>query len=180
MTCIVGLERPEGVYIGGDSAAISSSVASITRVPKVFRIQDLVFGCAGGFRAAQLIQHSFVPPEKLADISDMAYMVTAVVSKLRDLLSTEPETLTTDLQALIGYNGTLYQFWTQDWQINSSDYGYYALGSAWEVALGAMYCLVNQDINPEDILIEALDAATQHCIHVRPPYSICFIQKEKP
>src|SRR5436305_5717111 len=83
MTCIVGVAEQGVVYIGGDSAAVSSYNKTVKRDPKVFKKGDLLFGTCGSVRMRQLLQYKLdIPVYSGGDL--MEYLVTHFINAVRD------------------------------------------------------------------------------------------------
>ena len=57
MTCIVGLETPNGIMMGCDSAAVGGGNIFTTRLKKVFKRGKFLIGYSTSFRMGQVIQY---------------------------------------------------------------------------------------------------------------------------
>ena len=64
MTCIVGFIDKDGVYIGGDSCALSTDDYSynIRQDEKVFQKGEFIFGYSASFRMGQIIRFKLRTP----------------------------------------------------------------------------------------------------------------------
>jgi 20S proteasome alpha/beta subunit len=62
MTCIIGLEAGDDVYVGGDSESANGWDIKVSRLRKVFRVGDFLIGYTGFRRSAQLIEYFLDPP----------------------------------------------------------------------------------------------------------------------
>lgn len=63
MTCIVGLKRPEGIYVGGDKKGSSSFCGEDRKKPKVWIKNNIIFGGCGSYRELQLMQYKLEIPK---------------------------------------------------------------------------------------------------------------------
>ena len=90
MTCIVGLVDDCKVYIGGDSAAISTPPYHdlvVRADEKVFRNGPFVIGFTSSYRMGQLLRYKLLPPRLVLAHGDLhRFMATAFVDAVRDCL----------------------------------------------------------------------------------------------
>lgn len=177
MTCIVGLETKDGVLIGGDSAAANGWDIYTTRLPKVFRLGNFIVGYTTSFRMGQLLQYRLKIEPKAEGQTDIEYMATTFIDTVRVCLKEGGFTKVENEQEeggqfLIGYNGRLYEV-PPDFQVNSSDNGYHAIGCGANYALGSLWTSKNWE-NPDARVIHALEAAGHFSNGVRPPYYVEF------
>lgn len=145
MTCIIGLVHEGEVYIGADSAAVSSWIVQPTALRKVFRVGDFLIGYAGSFRMGQILQHHLEVPHQQDGVSDERYMVVEFVEAVRNCLKEKgytkiEENRESGAYVLVGYHGQLYEV-DEDFQIQRFLQGLTALGIGREFALGAMAAL---------------------------------------
>jgi hypothetical protein len=90
MTCIVGIKKPEGVYIGGDSATTNDSgLQTILASSKVFYVGNqetrMLLGCTTSCRMMQLLQYELeLPPYEGGDV--LGYLVVKFVNAVRECL----------------------------------------------------------------------------------------------
>lgn len=177
MTCIVGLEIAGGVIIGGDSAAISGRDRTVTRLAKVFQWGEFLFGYTSSFRMGQLLQYRLTVDPQTSERSDLEYLSTVFVDKLRECLQNGGYKITKDGQEeggnfLLGYRGKLYSI-ESDFHVNSSEDGYMAVGCGANYALGSLHSTGlggNSWATPEARVIMALEAAGHFSTGVFPPY----------
>lgn len=181
MSCVIGFESNGVIYMGADSAGIDSSSLSIsTRVDeKVFvaETNDFIMGFAGSFRVGQLLRYASDLPEQSNKKDDMAYMVTDFVDSIKNAqrdhgaLRRDSEIEEHDAEFLVGYKGKLYII-ESDFQVCRPIENYAAIGSGAQVALGALYALRDSSISPQNKIQLALNAASEYCAGVRPPFVI--------
>jgi hypothetical protein len=155
MTCIVGLVAPGGVvWIGGDSAATNTSSQQVVRAdPKVFVRDEYVFGCTSSFRMIQLLRYTLrIPPyEGNADV--LEYLATTFIQATRDCLrgggyAKEKQGREEGGIFLVGFRGRLFRV-ERDYQIEETLCGCNAVGSANDIALGALYATQQTDSDPQ-------------------------------
>lgn len=176
MTCIVGLEHNNHVYIGGDTAATSGYDVVIRGDEKVFANGKMVMGFTSSFRMGQLLRYSFVPPRNAHAGDDMKYLATTFVDAARKLYGAKGFLKTRDnVEAagtfLLGYNKRLYAIY-DDFQVGSPVDGYAAIGAGSDLALGAVYALKSVIDDPVAIVVVALEAAAKFNASVRAPFVI--------
>lgn len=178
MTCIVGLEVENGVIIGGDSAAPSGWDIYTTRLPKVFRLGNFIVGYTTSFRMGQLLQYRLKVEPKTEGQNDIEYMVATFIDAVRACLKEGGFAKVENEQEeggqfLVGYNGRLYEVHA-DFQVNSSENGYHAVGCGANYALGSLW--TSRDwLDPAFRVNQALKAAGHFSNGVRPPYYTEFL-----
>lgn len=172
MTSVVGIETPHGVLIGGDSLTSNGSSITLRRAPKVFAVGPYVFGVSGSLRLEDLLRFMPrlpAPPRRRA----ARHLVTKVVPVLRALLSqggmmqSKGGVEEYEGAFLLGVAGELYEV-HQDLQMARMTEGYGAVGSGYQVALGALHA--TDGMQPRRRLRQALEAAEAHTPFVRRPF----------
>ena len=172
MTCIVGLEDRGTIYMGGDSAATGDAGSqSLRSDPKVFRVGDLLIGCAGSFRMAQLIRFDTKLPEHKKSDTDHAYIVRRVIAAIRKSLAAGGFKDECGGNLIMGYRGRLYEIGC-DFDVAPSDEYYRAIGSGEPVALGVMYATADLGWSPEARIRTALEASERYNAWCRGPFII--------
>lgn len=180
MTCIVGVATAQGVWIGGDSAAMTGWTLHLIGDPKVFRVGEFLIGAAGSPRVSGLVRQAFAPPllPKKAKKLD-AYMVADFVPALRAVLvdaGTEKKMhevvgVPAESAFLVGVRGRLFTVYS-DYQVVHWQSGYSAVGCGQEAALGALHALQGTGVQPPAMVAAALRASEAHNIGVRGPFVI--------
>jgi hypothetical protein len=176
LTCIVGLQAPEGgVLLGGDSAGLSGWVRTHRADPKVFANGSFVIGFTTSFRFGQLLRFADLPKplDRTGEELDR-FMVTDFVNCVRQTLKdggwSKKENEREDAGTfLVGRNGVLFKV-SDDYQVGRSLDGYDAAGCGWELALGALHATRRR--RPEDRVRVALEAAAYHSGGVHPPFVV--------
>lgn len=182
MTCIIGLEHEGRVYIGGDSQATAGWQKQTIAGKKIFRRKerwggitcDLLFGCAGSPRMAQLLQNQVeIPTAPLGGVPD-GYVVIDLMDAVRACFKAGGYITTTEGQEkggtfLLGYRGCLFQVGS-DFQAERYASGMAAIGVGDAYALGAMMAL--KRMSPEKRILKALQIAGELCMAVSGPYYV--------
>lgn len=190
MTCIIGLEKNGVVYLGGDSQITASHTKQTRRDPKLFANGPFLIGTSGSIRYNQILRYKFTPPaHHPAEKPDFEFMVVDVVDAVMQCMEEAgflrlkdgvKDTASDENYgyALFAYHGNLYYFGA-DFQMGNCEDGYDAIGSGHQVALGAMYALINSGmkLTPEDCILKSLEAAAHINTTVGPPYVILKLEK---
>lgn len=196
MTCIVGYIDKEGVYIGGDSAAISEDDLSynIRSDEKVFSKGEFIFGYSTSFRMGQLLRYKLKIPTHPKGMENRQYMVTLFIDAVKrcfedndynDMMTDEGGSF------MVGYKGKLYTV-LSDYQVAEAKENFAALGCGENFAMGAMYALNAAEVSSKktttDKTIEkdpikkieiALNAAVAFSMGVKPPFNYVSLPNKK-
>lgn len=89
MTCIIGIETDEGVWIGGDACIVNGNGVKhelLDSNSKVFRNGDFLFGVTGGARLGDILRYVFIQPERQDDLDDDRYLRREFVYGLSESL----------------------------------------------------------------------------------------------
>lgn len=167
MTCIIGIETEKGILMGCDSAAASGWDVHATRLKKVFRRGEFLIGYTASFRMGQLLQYKLNVGPQGSEQDDLEYLATTFIDAVRECLKNggfakvENERQEGG-QFLVGYRGRLYEV-DSDFQVNSSQDGYMAIGCGAPYALGNLY-------SNKGNMLTALEAAEHFSNGVRRPF----------
>lgn len=175
MTCIVGIVENGKVWMGADSAGVSSDCVQINKETKVFRKEEFIIGCTTSFRMIQLIKYRFKPPTHKRDVDVMEYMATSFIDTLRQCFQSggflhEDKGVISGGSFLVGYKGRLFSI-QSDFQVFESADEFDACGSGESYALGAL-CAMDWTLPAEVRLKNSLVAACHLSTGVRPPFII--------
>lgn len=176
MTCIVGLIDKEKVFIGGDSASSSELNVFVRKDPKVFKNGEFIIGCTTSFRMIQLLRFSFTPPD-IEEMDIYHYMCTRFVNDVRLCFRRGGYLRMVDEvdeggTFLVGYKNRLFRI-DPDFQVGEMLNGMDAIGCGGDFALGALHVIsCNQEMKPEEKILEALSAAEFLGTGVRSPFVI--------
>ena len=180
MTVIAGLEWEGKVYIGADSASVAGYETFATRLRKVFRRGPFLIGYTTSFRMGQLLQYRLDVPEHPADMDALEYMATLFTDAARACLkdggyARVESGVEQGGQFLVGYQGKLYQV-DSDFQVNSNQAEFAALGQGAPYALGVLYERIFDleflALQPDKMILSALRAAEHFCAGVRAPHYV--------
>jgi hypothetical protein len=175
MTCIVGVQEGGHVYIGGDSAGVSTLDIVVRADEKVFVNGPFIMGFTTSFRMGQLFRYAFKPPKRPKGASDMQYMTTTFIDAVRKCYDTKGfltkrNNVDEGGEFLVGYRGKLYDI-ESDFQVGVQVLPYYAVGCGAKYALGALSVLP-ESLTPETRITRALGAAVLFSGGVRPPFVV--------
>lgn len=180
MTCIAGLIHKDKVYIGGDSAGVANYDLKIRNDKKVFRNGDFIMGFTTSFRMGQLLQYKFHPPTLFNEDGSSKdinkYMVTDFVDAVRQCLKDGGYAAKVNEEEsggtfLVGYKDRLFSI-EADYQVGEFIDGIMAVGCGDDIALGSLYTTAKIDMNPEERIHMALEAAERYSAGVRSPFNI--------
>lgn len=187
MTCIVGLEHEDRVWLAADSAGVDGHLGAVNSTqPKIFRVGGAVVGGCGSFRVLQVVKRlSF---EHHGDAWDsIERFVDAYRKALREAgclrRSSDVESPANYSSLLVGIAGVLFSV-QSDFAYLHREEGFDAVGCAADLALGSMHAsaALNDRLNaaagfresglpPLERLRAALECAVQFNAGVRPPFS---------
>jgi ATP-dependent protease HslVU (ClpYQ) peptidase subunit len=176
MTCIVGLVHEGAIYIGGDSAGVSTGDLSLSvrQDRKVFRNGDCVMGFTTSFRMGQLLAYRLSVPKPREGDDVMAFMVGDFMNAVRQCLkdggfAAAKDGVECGGTFLVGYRGRLFSIYG-DYQVGENSHGYAACGCGELIAMGSLHASVGQP--PEDRVRGALTAAETFSAGVRGPFVV--------
>jgi ATP-dependent protease HslVU (ClpYQ) peptidase subunit len=165
--------------MGGDSALIRDWDKRQLAEPKVFRLGEMLIGCAGSPRTQQLIQYNLeIPKNNYTEHGDMRYLVTEFIPVLRTCLKNGGETKIennreeTESILLLGWHGKAYSIQT-NFQVDRISNGFTATGVGDAYAMGALAAMTI--INPEQTVLLALEIAGMFSNGVCGPYYVFSI-----
>lgn len=181
MTCIVGIADGTTVWIGADSFLGGSDVQRQTALPKIVRVGDLLFGCAGSVRGTQIVQYHWTPPEPEDGTDTDTYVIRDVSESLRACFSAHGcskseqgvEALGDDFYALIGFAGHLFRFTHRFCMIRYAE-GVDAIGAGFQYALGSLY-QTRRVHDPRRRVLDALAASAAYSPWVEKPFIVATL-----
>lgn len=181
MTCIIGYIDKDGVYIGGDSAAVSQEDLSYNIISdeKVFVKGEFIFGYSASFRMGQLIRYKLRIPAHPKGMDDMQYMATLFIDAAKKCFDENDymEMMNEDGSAfMVGYRGKIYIVYS-DFHVANPKENFVALGCGEFFAMGAMYASTEKD--PVKKMEIALNAAVTFSMGVKPPFVFVKILNKK-
>jgi ATP-dependent protease HslVU (ClpYQ) peptidase subunit len=169
MTCIAGcidVSESGNVIIGADQSASTDNRKWQAKDKKIFKKNGFVMAGAGDGRFIQLAVHNFNPPKpNIKNIEK--FMVNVFIEKFSDFMV--KFSIDTEASFLVGYKDRLFSL-HPDFQIFETDYGYDAIGSGEDFAVGSLHTTMQLNIPTKERVKLALEAATANCLSVYPPY----------
>ncbi len=186
MTAIVGYLDKDGVYIGGDSAAISQDDLSfnLRKDTKVFKKDNFIIGFSTSFRMGQLLMYKLRIPAHPKGMDTHQYMATLFIDAIKKCFDDNGYTEMTTGDGgciMVGYNGCLFTI-LPDYQVSQARENYAALGCGELIAVGAMHVITSTGLfekEPEKRIELALNATVAHSMGVKPPFTIEKILNKK-
>lgn len=180
MTCILGYISNGAIWMGCDSFIGNRYVQNTIRNPKVIKRKTeddttILFGFAGDVREDLLMENLSLPkyekvPRQFVGISLIEYIRKEFEDYGYLERSNEVENQNR-MSVMVGVEGRLFTI-QHDFNVVECLESYQAMGSAFEVALGAMSVLDKLDLSPEEKISNALEAAEIHTPYVHPPFVI--------
>lgn len=176
MTCIVAVETPAGVWMGGDRMASTWSNAIDLDQPKVFRNGGALIGSCGSVRQLQLLRYALTVPEATLswDVDRwVALDLTAAMLATAEQWQTSKvkEGVAQSHNALLAIRGRVYEL-QSDYSFTRCSTGEYAIGSGYEYAFGSLHS--TRGPMTELRVRSALEAAAERCPTVRAPFDVEF------
>lgn len=179
MTAIVGIVEEGKVWIGGDSAGVGGLSMQTRSDPKVFTNGEFLIGYTSSFRMGQILEHHLSSPVPYEGEAGMAYMVKRFIPAVKQALKEHGFQQSENGQDiggtfLVGYRGELYEI-ESDYQVARVQQRYHAVGCGRDLALGSLFTTNQYDIDPEERIEIALNAAAEFSAGVRAPFTILSV-----
>jgi ATP-dependent protease HslVU (ClpYQ) peptidase subunit len=180
MTCIIAISENNKIYMGGDGAASNEyGHLRITNEPKVFMKGPFIIGYTTSFRMGQILQYKLKIPKQNKNKEDFEFMATDFIDSViacfeKNKFGTTPpghETFPGGGCFIVGYKGKIYSI-ESNYQVNSFEDNFTAVGSGAELALGSLYTTKDMQLQPTRRIVLALEAATRYNAGVAMPYTI--------
>lgn len=171
MTCIAGIRENDRVYIAGDRMGSNGFTYSKYKQNKVFINSDFLFGVCGDYRAMQLLQHKYTPPDRSTRQSDHAYLFKSFTDSVIELFRENNAVNIIDSRTtwggslLFAYNSRLYVM-HNNFQILEPEKNYYAVGSGEFHAIASLYSTDTMRMRPETRLRKAIVCASEFVLSV--------------
>lgn len=174
MTAIAALIDKGKVYIGGDSAGVAGFSLETRKDEKVFVNHGMIIGFTTSFRMGNILQWSFTPPKKSANMSDEKYMNTTFINAVREAFRKCGYLNNVNGREdggcfVVGYNKSIYVV-ESDFQIAVPLNPFTAVGCGRDICLGSLY--TSEGAEPKVRITMALKAAQMFSAGVREPFVI--------
>jgi len=188
MTCIVAfVDDQGGIHFGSDSLGTDGHFSKVISDPKIFQAGEFLFGYAGSFRLGQILEHIFIPPERLENQTTKQYLCTQFIDSLKTSLKicgslgTDDDNGDTDSfegDFLVGYRGEIFIV-QGDFAVLQVRDNHLAIGSGEETATAVLLATKELDLEPLERLQLALDTTDQLIDSVGPPFHFLSMKKAK-
>lgn len=191
MTCVIGYLSGGNAYLAADSEGSNYASKDIFYNRKVFYKNGLLIGCAGSYRAIQLLKYKFNPPmpEQIVDLpktSPDAYYMNCVIADSIKAVFTENgfaeiennKNNAVNSYILIMFKNRIYEV-QSDYSIIETVRNFSAIGCGADHARGAMFVLDPANLQPEKKLELAIEAAKTFCPGVGGPVNIVRNKKDR-
>ena len=183
MTCIAGFIKDGTVWMGADSLAVrpNTGSAQIRADNKMFINGHFLIGFTDSYRMGQLLQYSFIPPDRPLGMDAHQYMATWFINKVRKCLdlggyASKSDGVEEGGEFMVGYMGRIFMI-CGNYQVAESADCFNAIGCGAQVALGAL-SVPMKDRSPGQRILYALKAAADYTSGVRGPFHILSIPSE--
>lgn len=185
MSCVIGLVTEDGVLLGSDSGASDGNIIVSSNQSKLF-VREVLgthgqkirigIGAVGSIKAGMVLAHKFSPPDILDAKPDeyvMAELVPVIEKLFREngVIDEKCAQHSDGTMLLVAVLNNLY-YVGEDFGVISNSNGYDAIGSARELALGAICALLQVDTPPKMTVEVALNAAAMLTAFVEYPFEI--------
>lgn len=188
MTCIVGLNTSDRLFVAGDSASIEHQSMRIQKRPdeKVFIRKthdgnEMLFGFCSSWRLGQLLRYVVKIPKHQPGMFVNEYLVSSFIPELQACLFKSHAVLNPGQgigQVVVAYCGHLFTI-ESDFSLTHHTNGLVAVGVGTDIALGSLFTSETYMIDPVERIEKALDAASEFNAGVCKPYTIMSIGKTR-
>ena len=179
MTVIAGFVEDGTVWLGADSAGVSSDYGLTVRSDgKLFRNGQMLFGFTTSFRMGQLLRHALTIPDHDPRVAIEKYMATTFMNAVRECLKSNGWASKDKEQEsggtfLVAYKGRLFVV-HDDYQVGEPVDGIEAVGCGYHIAKGALFA--SRERGRERLMV-ALKAAETYSAGVRGPFFVEALEK---
>lgn len=158
MTVIVGITNGTNVYIGGDRGVSDDEVILSLSRPKVYINNEWLFAYSGSLGVGQLMELIDMPdagedPYRTLRMDVVSHMRSAI-----DLYGVSNAETTSEF--IIGTQGRLFEFNTNDWSVAEVEET--SIGSGSPFALGSLYTTKDFPATPEFRINLAIESAIKY------------------
>ena len=170
MSVVVAVAQGETVWMGSDSQT-TGNVKYVT-APKVWKVGEIIYGIAGTVESCCAIQNLSKLPgsvinarsggETKDDVDLERWVYHSVLSRVREAIS-KAEVSEPSFNLLVGLRGRL--FVVEENSVFEVMRPYAAIGSAEQIAYGALYVKMNSrgvKLSPKKVVLQAIDACNEH------------------
>ena len=187
MTIIAACVDQDGnVWMGSDCISLHRDVdVKISSRSKVFRLGEMLIGCSGTTRCAQIVEHKIIADDIPVDEKPGEWLVRTFIPVLRAAMKehggelAKDGGLQTDVRLLIGLRGLLFEIDT-GYGVLAHRSCFATVGCADKEAQAAMLTALklNPDMHARMVVRLGLEAAAELDINIRPPFEILCSDEE--
>lgn len=184
MTCIVGIEGKNTVWLGGDSAATAGDGSQTLIADKKVFVNangEVIFGICGSPKLIDPLRYTVFAKQKRGE-DNREFVATVLVPMIKHALKesgcvTEHPEHGEHFQGevLFGVGGKLYRM-QSNFQLITDSQGYASVGSGSDIAIGSLHA-TRRDSNARRRILTALEASALANAGVRPPFAIVSVRK---
>lgn len=191
MTCVIGYLSNGNAYLGADSEGSNCISRDIYYNRKVFYKNGLLIGCAGSYRAAQILKYKFNPPfqEQIVDLPkqncEAYYMNCVIADSIKQVFTdngfAEIENNRNSAAGsfiLILYKNKIYEV-QSDYSVLETVHNFSSIGCGADFARGSMFVLDPAQISPEKKIELAIESAKTFSPGVGGPVNIVRCKGDK-
>lgn len=180
MSCVVGMQKPDGGLIfGGDGRISDADSHGSMSDPKVFAVGEFLYGATGSLRNSQILKYKFTAPPVARTWAPMRYVCEVWVDAFREAVTSarnlrvkEDVVGTDDSDVLIGLRGKLFTV-QADFSVFASELPYQAIGSGEPFVLGALDAFTRHTrLSVRRQVLVALEICASHNPSVGAPYTL--------
>lgn len=171
MTCIIGIETPEGAVLLGDRAVTINTLVLTGATPKIAEHNGLAFGGAGGVTASTALRDIVTRPDMTFDRLPAALRTELAE---RDAIERDHEgKASMDAAFVMLHQGAVYLL-CNDFTVSRYANGFVAIGSGALIAIGALAAMPKCKTIKDAIRRgkRAMKVAAKYMEGVRPPFDI--------
>lgn len=137
MTCIVGIQHLDNVYLAADRGLSDDDIITSMSSPKIRENDKYIIGYSDSVGTGQLLHWLTLPTPPKRNVEK--FMRTTFCNAVRKQLVDSGVDLKENAHAsfLVGVSGQLFFMDTTDWQVTPVEY--MAIGSGGTIAMGSLY-----------------------------------------
>ncbi len=176
MSAVIGIKTKAGVWIGADSA-LTSDERVTTGHCKLFKIDELLIGMAGSYRAINVIRYLFTSPPHLPNITTDTYIGSLLVPCLIKCFEENGimnegsyrEEFQKSTEFIIAYQNRLFEIDCAMGFVELEEIA--AIGVGDDYAEG-IYETTKKPINPNKLIKSILKLISENFNSVKPPFVV--------
>ncbi len=182
MTAVVASKDAAGIHMGADSLCVDEYTSCERLEPKLFRLADVLCGCAGDVRSCDIVQGFTLPDRRESETHHHDFLSGRFVSALQKSLEKggclreSGGVYRWDCELLLAVRGSLFYIGPRFSVGECANYA--AIGSGKEVCLGSLHSTEQYTIPTRERLTMALEAAADQTPYVSSPFVFESVDNE--